>query len=151
MAKKDTTVDITTEDAFFIDFSAVPDLGPLPAGQYDASIVTAKPGMSQSGNPKIDVAWRVEGGEYEGRQIFDTLSWHPNAIAITKKRLRDLGFDENFSGAISPEDLIGISALLTVTIQESDQVNPETGENYEPRNRVSRIAGGNAGDLEMAL
>jgi hypothetical protein len=137
-------------EGFVVDFSDIADLGPVDPGTYVASIVKATPGMSQSGNPKIDVSWKIEEGDYEGRQVFDTLSFHPNALSITKAKLLNMGFPEDFSGAIDPEDLLGITATLTVTIEKSTAINDETGEPYPPRNRVTRISGGSA-DLEDLL
>ena len=61
---------------------------------------------------------------------------------MTKRKLLNLGFPEDFSGEIDPEDLIGVTATLTVSVEKSTQINPETGEPYDPRNRVSRISGG---------
>ncbi len=131
-----------TEGGFSVDFSEIADLGPIPGGIYEASIVSAKPGQSQSGYPKIDTAWKVEEGDFEGRQVFDTLAFHPNALPMTKRKLLNLGFPEDFTGEIDPEDLIGVTATLTVTKEQSTQINPETGEPYPVRNRVSRISGG---------
>lgn len=143
--------DVVDMTAFEVDFSEIKDLGPVSPGTYNASIVTAKPGMSQTGNPKIDVAWSIVEGEYENRRIFDTLSFHPNALPITKGKLRGIGFPDDFSGGIDPEDLVGVSATLIVTIQKSTAVNPDTGEPYPDRNRISRIIEGDAGDLDMAV
>ncbi len=139
MAKVDMT---ESEGGFAVDFSNIADLGPIPGGVYEASIVKATPGQSQSGFPKIDTSWKVEEGEFEGRQIFDTLAFHPNALPMTKRKLLNLGFPEDFSGEIDPEDLIGVTATLTVTVEKSTQINPETGEPYADRNRVGRISGG---------
>lgn len=142
-------VDMTGEGGFVVDFSEIADIGPIPAGRYEASIVKAAPGMSQSGYPKIDLAWKVEDGEYEGRQIFDTLAFHPNALPMTKRKLRQLGFPDNFSGEIDPEDFLGVAATIVVTIEQSNQINEETGEKYEPRNRVSKVA--NADDTLASI
>lgn len=142
MAKKEVASIDMTEGGLSVDFSQIADLGPIPGGVYDASVVSAKPGVSQSGYPKIDLAWKVEEGEFEGRQIFDTLAFHPNALPMTKRKLLNLGFPEDFSGEIDPEDLLGANATLTVTIQKSENINPETSEPYPDRNRVNKISGG---------
>jgi hypothetical protein len=134
-----------TEGGMAIDFSDVPDLGPVPNGTYEASVVSAKPGVSNSGYPKIDVAWKVEDGEYEGRQIFDTIAFHPNALPMTKRKLLNMGFPEDFSGEIETEDLLGITAHLVVTVEQSTQINPDTGEPYDPRNKINRISGASGG------
>ncbi len=142
MAKEEAASIDLTEGGLSVDFSQIADLGPIPGGVYDASVVSAKPGVAQSGYPKIDLAWKVEEGEFEGRQIFDTLAFHPNALPMTKRKLLNLGFPEDFSGEIDPEDLLGASATLTVTIQKSENIDPETSEPYPDRNRVNKISGG---------
>ena len=141
MAKN--TVDLTDDaDGFVVDFSAIADLGPVPPGTYVASAVTARPGISGSGYPKIDMSWKIEEGEFEGRQVFDTLAFHPKALPMTKRKLLQLGFPDDFSGEIEPEDLIGVNASIHVSIRQSTQINPDTGEPYDPRNAINKITGG---------
>jgi len=123
-----------------IDFSEVQDLQPLPDGQYTATVVSAKEGISQNGNPKIDIQWSVEGGDYDGRRIFDTLTFTAKALFRVKATLKGLGFPENFSGDITAEDLIGKTAVITVTTEQSEGINPTTNEPYGPRNRVKKVS-----------
>lgn len=151
MAKKDS-VDLTDDasEGFVVDFSEIADLGPVPMGTYVASVVTARPGISGSGHPKIDMSWKVEEGEFEGRQIFDTLAFHPKALPMTKRKLLQLGFPEDFSGNIEAEDLIGINATLAVSIRQSAQINPDTGEPYDPRNVINKVMDGDL-NLESIL
>lgn len=137
---------MSDEFSLSIDFTEIADMGPIPGGRYEASIVSAKPGLSGSGYPKIDVAWKIEDGEFESRQIFDTIAFHPNALPMTKRKLGNMGFPDDFSGVVDPEDLLGVSAVIVVTIEQSTQINPDTGEPYDPRNRVTKIIGG-----EMSL
>lgn len=125
-----------------IDFSQVQGLEPVEAGTYLASIVSAEEGMSKSGNPKIDVRWKIDESEAEGvagRQIFDTLSFHPDALWRTKLTLQALGFPKDFSGDIEVEDLLSRDATITVSIEDSEQTDPATGEPYPPRNRIMRV------------
>lgn len=144
-------VDLTDSgEGFVVDFSEIADLGPVPQGTYVASVVTARPGVSGSGHPKIDMGWKIEEGDYEGRQVFDTLAFHPKALPMTKRKLLQLGFPEDFSGTIEAEDLIGINASIVVSIRQSQQINPDTGEPYDPRNVINKIAGGDL-DLEEIL
>ncbi len=140
-------VDMT--ESLNIDFSEIADLGPVPVGQYEASIVSAKPGVSNSGYPKLDVAWKIEEGDFENRQIFDTFAFHPNALPITKRKLIELGFPDDFDGALDPEDFLGIHGTLVVVIQQSDQINEATGERYDPRNRVQRVLNGSGLDAVL--
>lgn len=130
-----------SDDGFVIDFGEVPDLGPVPEGDYFASIVKSVPGKAQSGYGKIDLRFRVEDGDHEGRILFETLSWHPDALPYTKRKLIALGWeDKPGEQSIQPEDLEGISAYLTVIIDQSGKIDESTGEPYPPRNKITRIS-----------
>lgn len=112
---------------------------PIPTGQYLATITNAEEGESQSGNAKIDIQWKVEEGEHEGRIVFDTLVWHEKALWRVKQTLLAVGFPKDYRGEIGAEDLLGHTAAIAVSIEESTQIDPATGEPYPPRNRVKRV------------
>jgi hypothetical protein len=122
-----------------IDFSQVEDLKPIPEGWYLASIVEATPGISQNQNPKIDLRWKVESGEYENRNVFDTLTFTAKAMGRVKSALLALDFPPDFQGEVESDDLVGKTANIMVVIEASDKINPETGEVYPPRNKVKKI------------
>lgn len=121
-----------------IDFSDIPSLEPIDPGTYPMEIVAAEEGESQTGNPKIDIRWKVLDGKYEGRVVFDNLSFAPNALWRTKLQLQALGWGKEFSGEITGEDLIGRIADVTVS-KEIGRTNPDTGEAYPDRNRVLKV------------
>jgi hypothetical protein len=121
-----------------IDFTAVTELKPVPEGEYEAYIAEAKAGRSATGNEKIDIHWKVTDENGAERIIFDTLSFHPNALFRVKKVLRALGFKADFQGEVGPEELIGLQAILVVAIDENTGTN-EDGETYPPRNRVVKV------------
>lgn len=125
-----------------IDFTAVPDVSPVPAGRYNATIVSAVPGRSKTGNAKIDVRWKVDDGEFAGRQVFDSISFHENALWRAKQTLRAINgdvFDKAFSGAVDVNDLITESAIIQVIIDQQEDIDPNTGDPYEPRNKVVKV------------
>ena len=121
-----------------IAFDEVQGLVPVEPNTYLCSVKEAKTGVSKSGNEKIDLQWQIEEGPFTGRIIFDTLVWHEKALFRVKQTLIAFGYEENFSGNVEAEDLIGNSALLVVDIEESTQLD-DTGEPYPPRNRVRRV------------
>lgn len=123
-----------------IDFSEVKGLDPIPEGVYSVEVVEATEGVSQSGNPKIDVRYKVLDGEYEGRILFEVLSFHPNALWRAKKTLQNLGFPADFNGEIDCEDLIGRLASALVVIEPSSGTDPDTGEPYPDRNRIKKLS-----------
>lgn len=134
-----------------IDFTQVQDLEPVPNGAYSAEIVHAEAGMSKTQNPKIDLRWKITDGEFEGRQIFDSMSFHPNALFRTKAVLKALGWKDGFSGEVNAGDLVGLTATVVVSIEESTQNDPATGDPYPPRNRVIKVKQGSASALEGLL
>lgn len=121
-----------------INFAEVKGLEPVPVDTYLATIVNAEDGVSQSGNPKIDLQWKLEEGPFEGRIVFDVLTFHPKALFRVKQTLTGLGFDKNFSGNVEGADLLGKSAMIIVDIEQSTQLD-EDGEPYPPRNRVKKV------------
>jgi len=122
-----------------INFAQVQTLEPLPPGNYTATIIKAEPGVSKAGNEKIDIQWRIEGGQYDGRVIFDTLTFVDKALFRVKNTLMGLGFPKDFKGEVRPEDLVGKTAKITVDVQAGNGID-ETGEPYQPRNRVKKVA-----------
>lgn len=124
-----------------VDFSEVKGAEPIPSDVYECAIETSEYRTSKTGNPKISVGWKVLDGPYAGRMVFDDISFAPNALPVTKSKLVGMGFDPNIQ--LDPEefapDLIGVTALVKVEIETSTDINPETGEVYDPRNRVRRI------------
>ena len=122
-----------------IDFDEVPGIDPIPEGKYDCEIVSAQDAVSKTGADKIALRWKVLEGEYAGRMIFHDLSFHPNALWRTKQILINLGYDAKFSGEVDSEELLGLMGELTINIRTSDQVNPDTGEVYDPQNNVVKV------------
>lgn len=60
----------------------------VPKGVYLADIDEASYGMSQSsGQPMITVKWKIAEGEYEGRTLFQFLSFSQKALSGTKTNL----------------------------------------------------------------
>lgn len=128
-----------TLDLFNVDFSEIKDPEPVAPGEYVAEVVAATPGTSKAGHAKIDLQWKIIGSEEDNRRVFSNLSWHPNALQVTKGILIGLGFPTDFSGGIDPEDLVGESAVIVVAVEQSDQINPNTQELYAPRAVVKRV------------
>lgn len=122
-----------------INFAKVQGLEPLPAGSYTATITEATLGVSKANNEKIDIKWKIEGGQYDGRIIFDTLTFTEKALFRVKATLQGLGFAKDFKGDVKADDLIGRTAKIAVDIQAGNGID-ETGEPYQPRNRVKKVA-----------
>lgn len=130
--QSDDIIDDSTEFSF--DFSDVKsDL--IPEGDYNAEIVSAKSGKSASGFPKVDIRWKILDGEHANRQVFDTVSIHPNRALGLKKFLMAVGISDGTSTRFSSGDLVGKSATIHVGIEK-----PKEGTDYPERNKVTRTA-----------
>lgn len=123
-----------------VDFSAVKGLEPLPVDiKYLAKVVHAEEGLSASNQPKIEMRWEIIAPEeHAGRQVFDILSFHPDAMFRTKDVLMGLGFDSTFQGEISAEIIEGREACITLKMDDSNQ-RDEDGNPYPPRNKIRKV------------
>jgi hypothetical protein len=129
-----------TANGFVVDFGAIKDLDPIADGKYDAAIAAATFGYSKSGQPKVDVQWKIlDEGEFFDRVIFDTMSFHPKALWRTKATLIAIGLPEDFSGELTREDLLGARATITIGMEQSSGLNPDTQEPYPARPRVKNV------------
>lgn len=151
---------------FSIDFGRVETVQrPVPKGRYDAQIVHAEGKYAKSsGRPMISLRWKLEGGEYDGRTIFDNLvfteptgDWGRD---FPRRKIRQcleaVGFASNFSGTIDPESLIGERATIELDVRaiarDGTTINPETGEAYgEQNNVVAYLLPGNARRADSLL
>lgn len=122
-----------------INFADVQGLEPIPVGVYSATIVEAAEATSKAGNTMINIQWKVSGGKFDGRIIFDQMVFSQKSMYRVKAALLALDFPKNFKGNVNPDELIGKSASLVVEIENSTQVDPDTGEPYPPRNRVRKV------------
>jgi hypothetical protein len=124
-----------------IDFSQVEGLKPIEPQRIAFNIESADAGVSQSGYGKVTCKLRIEEPEgVKGRVVFDTFSFHPNALPFTKEKLMALGLGD-FSGDPQglAEELLGESGVAAVGIdQNAENINPDTQEPYGPRNSVKK-------------
>jgi len=122
-----------------IDFTQVKGLEPIPVGEYLAKVVFAEEGLSSSNHPKIEMRWEVIApAPFAGRQIFDILSFHPDAQYRTKLLLVGMGFDSTYQGEITAESLMNREAAIVLSIEDSGKTDDD-GNPYPPRNKVRKI------------
>ena len=127
------------DGAIEVDFSQAVEFEPLPAGSYAVQCAGCKASTSKKGFPKWDWNWKVVEGEFEKRQIFDSISFHPNALGRTKAVLKGLGIDTQGRQKLSPSQVVNMYAIARVVIEPSTMVDPDTGELYPPRNRIKSL------------
>lgn len=118
---------------------------PVPAGNYDVSIVKAESTLAKSsGKPMIAVQYRIGDGEHEGRVLFDNFSLQPQALWKLKTLLEALewGGTEEDGLEFHPDELIGAQLTVAVAV--------EPGQRGDMRNVVKGYgAGDEEGDLDI--
>jgi hypothetical protein len=103
---------------------------PLPNGEYETVVETADARKTGTGKSKIVVRYKVKGGPYNNRTVFNdhVLSpGNPNAMIIFFRQMSALGlksdyFSQNPSLEKVASDLIGKSARLRLGTREWQSV-----------------------------
>jgi hypothetical protein len=122
----------------------------LPAGQYQGVIDEVSFGKSKSsGQWMLTIIWKVEGGDYDGRKLYQYASFGQKAIRGTKATL--MRIDPNmFAGKFNPQEIadngsmLGKRNMLRVTVGEGQNGQANNNVNVIP-NVAGAEAGGNAG------
>jgi hypothetical protein len=146
-----------------INWDEVETPKPLPNGWYRVSVIAANPAMSKgndgsNGKPvtppskKIEVRLKVEGDgngeptQYNGRQIFDDISFAPGAMGFTRRAFEEMGITLSRQGV--PE----LAEMMLHQVFDV-MVGTQAGQNgYEPRNRIRkwRVVSSSELDEELA-
>lgn len=133
---------------------------PIPAGTYDAIVYDVEPIEAQNpdgnlpiGTPGINVQFKVDGGPYDNRRVFNRY-WMPPADYDEEKRKKTLGMlarflmatgyeEEQVTGGsfnIDIEDIKGRECRVTVKVDK--EYNNNKVSNVKPRDAGSATQGG---------
>lgn len=89
---------------------------PLPAGSYNARIIDVKKGISQNGNEKLEVTFKVtDPATYRGRQAWANISLVDHALFSLKQLLHAAGYPrEQLEGVVEfdTDDLRGVEVTI---------------------------------------
>ena len=111
---------------------------PIPKGQYVASIRDAGVSPLKSGKGQgVKLTWEVEGGEYEGRKIFDhVIISHENADAmrIGRGKFKDIAVACDVTEAITD-----LAVICQKPCSVSVGIEQDKDGAYPPKNRVTRV------------
>lgn len=128
-----------------IDFESIRGIMCVPRDMYHLKVQGAKPALSKAKLPKIQCMFTVLEGEFEGAKIPQDLSLAPGAIDRTRNHLVGMGLPSN--AHLSPRAIAealkedgGLEFWAILDVQKSDQINPDTGEVYDDRNRIVRTS-----------
>lgn len=120
-----------------VDFTnvEVKDFTPVPAGVYLLRVIEAEERASASSeHDYLSLSWEVVDGEFEGRRLWDILSYSPKALWKLKGFLLDVvGISEDDlvdDFQIIPDDFIELESVARVIVEPST--------NGEMRNSITK-------------
>lgn len=128
---------------------------PIPGGKYIVEVTDYRESTASDGakNPgAATVSWQLtveslvngdthltnrEGKEIkvEGRTVWENMTLVENSFWRLKAFLEACGFDVSGEIDFNPDEVVGSRLVAKVAIQKGRK-NPETGEEYDPRNQV---------------
>ena len=115
-----------------------PDLQPLPAGNYVATIVDAKVGPLKSGKGQaVLLRWKIQDGANQGRLIFDrVIVAHESAEAMKfgRRKLKDIADACSVKGLITD-----LTVLLNKPCSVYVKIEQDQNGEYPPRNGIGRV------------
>jgi hypothetical protein len=109
----------------------------LPAGSYEAEIVSATIASTKKGNGQIvNISWAITSGEYEKRRIFQNIVvQHTSAEAqeIGRRTIKDISSACGVTGQLTDLETLRFKpCMLSVKIEPGN-------DQYEAKNRVSKV------------
>jgi hypothetical protein len=117
-----------------IDFTDVKVIEPIPVGTYQVLVTNAE---AKEGKEFPYVSWEftVDGGEFDGRKVWNNTSVSPKALWKLKEALIALGADPaSLGGAVTfdPADYVGSQCMAIVNIEPRS-------DNGDNRNTVTKL------------
>lgn len=106
-----------------VNFTQVPDsqnFSPMPEGNYLMEVTDVEEKTTKNGDVMFRMKLEVVRGEYRSRCVFDNLTFNEKGMKRVKLVCNRLGIDtdQDIDLDITPEILIGRSALVTLTIND---------------------------------
>lgn len=118
-----------------IDFNKVDPISsfaPVPEGEYICRLSDVETDVTRAGDTMWRLRWIVEGGEHDGRILFDTLNFSRKAMPRVRLVCESCGL--NTSGAIELEPAMLLEKQVRVTTFV-EQYTDEHGTT-KARNRI---------------
>jgi hypothetical protein len=115
-----------------------PDFEPIPKGQYVAIVTDAKVGPLKSGKGQaVQLTWKIEGGQYANRLIFDRVIVAHESAEATKfgrRKLKDIADACSVKGHITD-----LTVLLNKPCSVYVKIEQDDAGEYPPKNRIGRV------------
>jgi len=113
----------------FSNVSEIADFAPIPDGEYLCRLADVEPDLTKAGDEMWKLRWKVEGGEHDGRLIFDNLVFKLDTISRVKLLCSCCGIDVSGEVDVQPALILDKRAMVT-TYQEE----------YQDRNGIAKVS-----------
>jgi len=101
----------------FNNVSEIADFAPIPDGEYVCSLVDIETDLTRAGDEMWKLRWEVDGGEHDGRLLFDNLVFNAKAMPRVKLVCSSCGLDVTGEVDLNPDMLLNKRAMV-MTYQE---------------------------------
>lgn len=134
----------------FTDVEGQKEFTPIPPSRQDVIVSDFDTGevsenSKNAGAAKLSVEYTVQGGDYDGRRIWDTFIVLPQTLWKLKAFLSAVGEDVEGELDITPEDYVGRELNVKLAIQPARK-DERTGNEYQARNTVKAYFPSGDGD-----
>ena len=126
-----------------LNFDDVQSGEAVPVGFYEAHVfeVVLKHAQS-SGKPYFNWEFKLTGGDYDGRKLYDITSLQPQALFRLKAHLEALGYEMPEGGDFDfdPKEVVGMACIVHVHHEEYQG---------EMRAKVKKILSSSSPDINL--
>lgn len=112
-----------------VDFSTVSeiaDFSPIPDGEYLSRLTDIETDLTRAGDEMWKFRLQVEGGEYDGRLLFDNLVFSPKAMSRVKLVCQCCGLDVSGELDLQPPLLLDKRFMVTTYQEEYEDDKGQT-------------------------
>ena len=102
----------------FPNISDIADFSPVPEDQYLCCLIDLETDLTKSGDEMWKLRWKIEGGEHDGRLLFDNMVFTPKAISRVKFICICCGLDVSEEMDLDPSMLLDRRALVEAYQEE---------------------------------
>ena len=128
----------TLSEAFNTDVEEGSSFDLVRTGNYVAVITDAMVGNLKSGNGQsIRMTWQIQGGEYDGRKVWDQVivsHTSTEAMKFGRRKLKDIADAVGVSGSITD-----LTVLLDKPVSVYVKIEQDKAGEYPPKNRIGRV------------
>ena len=104
----------------FTDVGDVADFAPVPDGEYLVRVTDIETDLTKSGDEMWKLRLCIDGGEHDGRLLFDNMVFSSKAMSRVKLICSSFGLDVSGVVDLDPPMLLDKRALVTTFSYDPD-------------------------------